>query len=52
MRTCWSNSGDLHQAAHVLALIIASVVHFQALDFLISNSYVNIVKIMNDFFGM
>ena len=50
MRTCWSNSGDLHQAAYELALVIVSVAHVQALDYLISSSCVHILKILNDFF--
>ena len=44
MRTCWSNSVDSHQAAHVLALIIVSVAHVRALDYLISSFCVHYCK--------
>ena len=47
MRICWSNSGDSHQAAHVLALIIVPAAHVPALDNLISSSCVHIVKILS-----
>ena len=36
----------------MLALIIVSVVHNRALAYLISNSCVHFVKILNDFFTL
>ena len=48
-RTCWSNSGDSDQAAHVHALIIASVAHVRALDYLVSSYCLHVIKILNDF---
>ena len=49
MRICWSNSLDSDKAAHVHALIIVSVAHVRALDYLISSPCAYVIKILNDF---